>query len=237
MKKNKLQILSLFTVLAFSGCVKDPEDPGYARYMIVNAAPDLPNIDVFVDNEKQNIVPINFGSNTIYNGITPGDRGITVTTGGTKNVFAEARYKVANNAAVIPTYTFLALHRQASAELLWIEDDLTLPAAGKAHLRIIHASPDAPRVNAFVGAAIAPIFTSANGFGYKDVTGFVPIDATNLGIVYSIQIRNSVTNAIVRTQPMTAIAGKIYTIVVRGLVSPPANFTLNSLSSTLVTNN
>ncbi len=237
MKKNRLIILGLLAVLAFSGCVKDPEDPGYARYMIVNAAPDIPNIDVFVDNEKQNIIPINFGANTIYNGVTPGDRGITVTIGGTKNVFAEARYMVANNASVIPTYTFLALHRQASAELLWIQDDLSLPAAGKAHLRIIHASPDAPRVNAFVGASVSPIFIAATGFGYKEVSSFVPIDATNLGVVYNIQIRNAITNAVVRTQPMTAIAGKIYTIVVRGLVTPPANYTLNSLSSTLVTNN
>ncbi len=235
---NKTKIITIFLVfLAFSGCVKDPENPGYARYMIVNAAPDIPNLDVYVDNDKQNIIPINFGLNTIYNGITPGDRNVTVALGGTKTVFAAAKYKIANNDAITPTYTLIALNRQASPELLWIEDDLSLPATGKAHLRIIHASPDAPRANAFIGAATAAIFSAASGYGYKEVSNFVPIDATNLGIVYNIQIRNSATNAVIRTQPMTAIAGKIYTIIVRGLITPPAIYPLNGLSSTLVNNN
>lgn len=238
MKKNILLILSLLVIILVTGCVKDPIDPGYARFMIINTVPDLSGIDCYVDNEKQNVLSIGFGSNTVYNGITPGQRGITITPAGTKNVFKENIYSVANTPLKLATYTFLALNRTSAAELLWIEDDLTLPAAGKAHLRIIHAGPDAPRVNAFVGAATTPIFSAAaTGFGYKEFSSFVPIDATSLGTSYSIQLRNTSTNAIVRTQPMTAVAGKIYTIVLRGLVTADPAFPLNTISSTLVGNN
>ena len=128
-------------------------------------------------------------------------------------------------------YTLLAVNKIQNAELVWIQDNLTTPASNKAHLRIIHASEDAPAVNAFVGTATTALFPTAISF--KGVTNFIALDATLLGTSYSIQI----SNAIVRTQPMTAVAGKIYTIVVRGSVTPSPWVPANTVSSTLVANN
>lgn len=236
MKKNFLVVLVLFGINFIIGCAKDPIDPGYARYMIVNAAPDLPNIDVFVDNFKQNITPIGFGSNTIYNGITPGSRIISVKTGGINSVFSQSTYNVKLNEANRPNYTLIAANLASAPDLIWIEDDLTIPAAGKASLRIIHASSDAPALNAYVGTATTPIFPAAS-YRYKEFSAFVPIDALVTGTSYSVQIRNVATNAVLRTQTFTAVSGKIYTIIVRGLVTPSFAYPANTLSSTFVGNN
>jgi hypothetical protein len=236
MKKNMLFIAGLFSVLLFSSCAKEPANPGYAQYMFINAAPDVAaGLDFFVGDLKQNILPIAFGSNTIYNSTTPGDKPITVRVAGQQTVFSANRYNVSDLRDQPARYTLLAVNKIQNAELVWIQDNLTTPANNKAHLRIIHASEDAPAVNAFVGTATTALFPTAISF--KGSTNFIAVDATLLGTSYSIQIRNVVTNAVVRTQPMTAVAGKIYTIVVRGSVTPSPWVPNNTISSTLVANN
>lgn len=231
-----LFIAGLFSVLLFSSCAKDPANPGYAQYMFINAAPDVAaGLDFYVGDLKQNILPIAFGSNTIYNSTTPGSKAISVRIAGQPTVFSTSTFNVSDLRDQPARYTLLAVNKLQNAELVWIQDNLTTPAANKAHLRIIHASADAPTVNAFVGTATTPLFPTA--IPYKGVTNFIAVDATLLGTSYSIQIRNATTNAVVRTQPMTAVAGKIYTIVVRGSVTPSPWLPANTVSTTLVTNN
>jgi hypothetical protein len=236
MKKNMLFIAGLFSVLLFTSCVKDPVNPGYAQYMFINAAPDVAaGLDFYVGDLKQNILPIAFGSNTIYNSTTPGSKAIRVTIAGQQTVFSANSYNVSDFRDQPARYTLLAVNKIQNAELVWIQDNLTTPASGKAHLRIIHASADAPAVNAFVGTATTGLFPAA--ISYKGATNFIPVDATLFGTSYSIQIRNAANNAIVRTQPMTAVSCKIYTIVVRGSVTPSPWLPANTVSTTLVANN
>ncbi|MFX9721981.1 hypothetical protein ABTO99_18285, partial [Acinetobacter baumannii] len=75
------------------------------------------------------------------------------------------------------------------------------------------------------------------GYGFKEYTGFTPIDALSTGSSYSIQIRNNTTGAILRTQTLTAVSGKLYTIILRGLVTADPLYPTNTLSSTLIGNN
>jgi hypothetical protein len=236
MKKNMLFIAGLFSVLLFSSCAKDPANPGYAQYMFMNAAPDVvAGLDFYVGDLKQNILPIAFGSNTIYNSTTPGNKAIRVTIAGQQTVFSANNYNVTDLRDQPARYTLLAVNKLQNAELVWIQDNLTTPAANKAHLRIIHASADAPTVNAFIGTATTALYPAAIAF--KGATSFVALDATLLGTSYSIQIRNATTNAVIRTQPMTAVSGKIYTIIVRGSVTPSPWAPANTVSTTLVANN
>lgn len=231
-----LLVAGLFSVLLFSSCAKDPANPGYAQYMFINAAPDVAaGLDFYVGDLKQNILPIGFGSNTIYNSTTPGTKAIRVTIAGQTTVFSNNSFNVSDLRDQPARYTLLAVNKLQNAELVWIQDNLTIPVGNKAHLRIIHASEDAPAVNAFNGTATTTLFPSAISF--KGSTSFIELEATLLGTAYSIQIRNAATNTLVRTQPMTAVAGKIYTIVVRGSVTPSPWVPANTVSSTLVANN
>ncbi|MBR2647991.1 MAG: DUF4397 domain-containing protein [Sediminibacterium sp.] len=251
MKKNIFLLLSTVLVLIFSGCAKDPENLGYSKIMAVNTTPNRTNVDVFLDGIKANITPLGFGSNSIYYGVTPGSRGIsvmgnittsflvgtTIFTTTSSSLFQQGNFDIKRNDATTPSYTLVIANRAETPELVLIEDDLTVPAAGKAGLRLIHAGPDAPRVNAYNGAATTPIFSATNGYGFKEYTGFTPIDALSTGSSYSIQIRNNTTGAILRTQTLTAVSGKLYTIILRGLVTADPLYPTNTLSSTLIGNN
>lgn len=251
MKKNIFLYFSTVLLILFTGCAKDPENLGFSKIMVVNTTPNRTNVDVFLDGTKANITPLTFGANSIYYGITPGSRSIavmgnvtssylvgnTVATSTTTTLFQRGNFDIKRNDAVTPSYTLVATNRAETPELILIEDDLTVPAVGKAGLRLIHASPDAPRVNAFIGTATTPIFAGGTGFGFKDYTGFTPIDALSTGTSYSIQIRNNTTGSVLRTQTLTAVSGKLYTIVLRGLVTADPIFPSNTLSSTLIGNN
>jgi hypothetical protein len=251
MKKNILFLFSAALVLLFTGCAKDPENLGYSKIMAVNTTPNRTSVDIFLDGTKANITPLTFGANSNYYGITPGNRGIyvmgnvvssflignTVSLFTTTTLFQQGNFTIKRNDAFTPAYTLLIANRAESPELVLIEDDLTVPVAGKAGLRLIHAGPDAPRVNAFIGTATTPIYSAPNGYGFKEFTSFSPIDALSTGTSYSIQIRDASTGAVLRTQTLTAVSGKLYTIVLRGLVTVDPLFPSNTLSSTLIGNN
>lgn len=249
MKRNLLIILISFATLSLIGCAKDPQNLGYSRVMFVNGIPNVSNMDILVDNVKQNIVPINFGANTIYYGITPGQRSILIngnlqvnlpnglTQIASSTQFQQGVFTIDRNDNVMPNYTLIAANTTRNPEFIFVQDDLTTPASGNAGIRIIHAGPDAPRVNAFIGAGTTPIFSASNGFGYKEFSSFTAIPALSTGTSYSIQIRNSSTGAVLRTQTLTATSGKLYTIILRGLVAADPSFPTNTLSSTLVGNN
>ncbi len=236
MKKNMLFIAGLFSVLLFTSCAKEPVNPGYAQYMFINAAPDVvAGLDFFVGDLKQNILPIAFGSNTGYNSTTPGTKEITVKFAGQPTLFSTNKYNVSDLRDQPARYTLMAVNKLQNAELLWFQDNLTTPANDKAHLRIIHASADAPAINAFSGSSTTALYPAP--ISYKTATSFIALNATLRGTSYSIQIRNATTNAIIRSQPMTAVSGKIYTIVVRGAVTPSPWAPANTVSTTLVANN
>jgi hypothetical protein len=251
MKRNKFLILIISLSSLFVGCAKDPENLGFSKIMIVNTTPNRTSIDIFFDGTKANITPLGFGANSNYYGITPGDRGIyvmgnvvsnfltgtTISQFVTTTLFQQGNFNIKRNDASTPAYTLLVANRAETPELVLIEDDLTVPATGKAGLRLINAGSDAPRVNAFIGTATTPIYSATTGYGFKEFTSFAPIDALTTGTSYSIQIRNVTTNAVVRTQTLTAVSGKLYTIVLRGLVTADPIFPANTISSTLIGNN
>ena len=96
--------------------------------------------------------------------------------------------------------------------ILLIEDDLTAPAQGKAHVRFIHLSPDAPAVD----------ITLTNGtvvFGnkaFKEFTAFTPLDAGT----YDLQVRVAGTTTVaLDLAGITLEAGKIYTVFAKGFLA------------------
>ncbi len=93
-----------------------------------------------------------------------------------------------------------------------VTDDLTAPAAGNAHVRFIHLSPDAPAVD-------ITTTTGAIVFGnksFKEFTAFTPL-ATG---TYDLQVRLQGTDTVVLDLPGIALAdGNIYTVFAKGFVA------------------
>jgi hypothetical protein len=109
-------------------------------------------------------------------------------------------------------YSVFAVNSVSIIELLLIEDDLTTPAQGKAHVRFIHLSPDAPAVDITLTDGTVVFGNKA----FKDFTPFTPLDAGS----YDLEVRVAGTNTVALDLPVITVeAGKIYTVFAKGFLS------------------
>jgi hypothetical protein len=92
------------------------------------------------------------------------------------------------------------------------EDDNSAPAAGKAHVSVIHAGPDAPEVD--VAVTGGPVLVDALGFG--ESAGPLPVDAGS----YNLEVRAAGTNNVALPLPGVRLdSGVIYTFVATGFLN------------------
>jgi len=223
--KTILSVIALGAVL-ITGCKKDDEAPAQARVLVTHASPDAPGVDLLVDDQKVNSAALTFPSNTGYLAVNSGTRNIKVNAAGTSTSVINANLTLETN----KNYSVFAVNRLASIEAVVLEDNLAAPAAGKAHIRVVHLSPDAPAVNIGVTGSSSNLFTN---LAFKGATAFTPVDAGT----YNLEIRLASNNAVVLPIPSVALAaGKIYTVFARGFVTPPAGNN-NTLNVSIINNN
>jgi hypothetical protein len=222
MKKVMMSMLLAATVAtAFTSCEKDPEPvPGSAKVMVVHACPDAPGVDLLVDNTKQNSAALNFLQNTAYLTVTEGTRNIKVNATGTTTSVINKDVAFAKD----KNYTLFAANKLANIEPVLLTDDLTAPAAGKAHVRFVHLSPDAPAVDiAVTGGNI--LFPNV---AFKGNSAFTPVAAGTVALEARLA---GTTNVALNVGNVTLTAGKIYTVFARGLLAD------NSLNVSIIANN
>jgi hypothetical protein len=106
-------------------------------------------------------------------------------------------------------YSVFAIDSVANLDLLVLEDDLTAPASGKAHVRFVHLSPNAPAVDiALTGGGV--VFANK---AFAESTPFTPLDAGT----YDLEVRLAGQMDPVLPLPgVTVEAGKIYTVFAKG---------------------
>lgn len=193
------------------GCSDDdtttnPPLAATARVMVVHASPDAPGVDLYVDNARVDS-NLTFLESTGYVTVNAGIRNVKVTVTGTATPVIEAPVPVAANAV----YSIFAIDSVATLTPLLIVDTLTTPAAGKAHVRFIHLSPDAPPVDITLESG-AVVFGNR---AFSEYTSFTPLDAGT----YTLQVRAAGTSTVVLTlPPVTLAAGRIYTVYARGFL-------------------
>lgn len=216
----------LLGAVIFTGCKKEDEAPAQARVLVVHASPDAPGVDLLVDDQKVNTAPLTFSFNTGYLNVNSGSRNIKVNAAGTSTSVINA------NVTFDPSksYSVFACNRLANIEAVVLEDNLATPAAGQAHIRVVHLSPDAPAVNIGVAGTTTNLFTN---LAFKGATAFTPVPAGT----YNLQIRLASNNSVAFTIPPTTLeAGRIYTVFARGFVTPPTGNT-NTLNVSVINNN
>jgi len=93
-----------------------------------------------------------------------------------------------------------------------LEDNNSAPASGKAHVRFVHASPDAPAVD--IAVAGGPVLFS--NVPFKGVGAYTPVDAGT----YDLEVRLTGTNTVVLPLPGIKLdAGTVYTAWAMGLAA------------------
>ena len=109
-------------------------------------------------------------------------------------------------------YTVAAVGTLATIKPAILQDNLAAPAAGKAHVRVVHASPDAPAVDVKVKGG--PTLISALSF--PNASAYLPVDAGTYDLVVSPAGSAAVALDLSGT---TLEAGKIYDVFAVGLLN------------------
>ncbi|TWV98042.1 DUF4397 domain-containing protein [Chitinophaga pinensis] len=210
--KGLLTMLALTGLIAFSSCSKDDDDSTVdpdATVKIVNVLPDAGSVDVYNGSSKITASAIGYGESTGYLNVKDGDATFDFKSTATGNTVLSAPVKFKGG-----SYSLFATGETDGNATVGIlaEDNLGAPASGKAKIRFVHAGSDAPPVNFLVNDSL--LFT---GTGYKTATEFKEMAAGT----YTLKLNNASSGetAISRTG-IVLEAGKIYTVVAQGLLTP-----------------
>lgn len=217
MKKFKLPLLLLTAIsFAFVGCKEDETPtPDTAKVLVVHASPNAPGVDLLVDNTKVNSAALTFPNNTGYLSVNAGARNFKVNVAGTSTTAINATPTLTKDMS----YSVFAIDSVSKISPLVTVDDLTTPASGKAHIRFIHLSPNAPAVDVSVVGQAAGVGVFTNRTFNKTITAaeqaFTPVDAG----AYNLEVRVAGTTTVaLAVGNVTLTAGKIYTVFAKGFL-------------------
>ena len=215
-------VMVLLLSLAFVGCSDDDNSPinsqlETANVLIVHASPDAPGVDILVDDAGPAVTNLGFPTNTGYVELPAGTRNVKVNVNGTTTTVINADLMLESD----KNYSVFAVNSVSSIEPLVLEDNLTQPASGKAHVRFVHLSPDAPAVDiAVTGGPV--LFPNVSFKGYVD---FTPVDAGT----YNLEVRPTGLTTVVLSLPgITLEDGKIYTVFAKGFLNGSDNQALGA---------
>ena len=216
----KIKITSLATaflfasITLFSSC-KEEDEPeitptvSQANVLVAHTSPNAPGVDLLVDGVKQNTAALTFPNNTGYLKVNSGTRNIKVNVSGTATTVIEANLPLVQDM----NYSVFAVDSVSKISAVVVSDDLSTPASGKAHVRFIHLSPNAPAVDIAVASSGAVVFGNK---AFKEYTPFTPLDAGT----YNLDVRVAGTNTVALVLPaITLEAGKIYTVFAKGFLT------------------
>ena len=188
----------------------EPPAEGTARVRVAHAAPGAPNVDVLIDGTVA-IANTAFGEVTDYAELDAGTYTVQIVPTG---MMGPAVIEIKLPLEAGKDYTAAAVGLGGAAgiiEPLLLEDDNTPPAAGKAHVRFVHASPDAPAVDIAVADGGPVLFGDV---AYKGVGDYLPVDAGT----YDLEVRVAGTETVALEVPGLSLRdGNVYTVFALGL--------------------
>lgn len=201
-----LAVIAMSLVVASCSDDDSPIAPvSKASVLVVHASPNAPAVDLLVDGQTAGS-GLAFPNNTGYLEVNAGMRNVKVNVAGTSTTVINADLDLTSNAA----YTVFAVDSVSKISTVVLADILSMPAAGKAHVRFVHLSPNAPGVNITLTDGTIVFANKA----FKQATDFTPLDAGT----YNLQVRDAATNSAV-VLDLNGIAlqsGKIYTVFAKG---------------------
>lgn len=183
------------------------------RVRIMHASPDTPPVDIFVDGQKA-VTALAFPKDTGYVTLPAGPHNVKVfvsPSDGAGTPALEADLTITKG----KDYTVLAVGEvgKATLGLLPLEDNNATPANGKAHVRLIHASPDAPAVDVGVAGTSVKVFSNV---AYKGVGAYTPVDAGS----YNLEVRPAGATTVALAIPGLGLKDRtVYTVVAVGLLA------------------
>jgi len=212
---KRIALLTSVLVLILATATTALAADGKARVRVVHASPDAPAVDVWVNDSIIAFSNAPFKGITDYAELDPATYNVKVVpAGATEPVVIEADLSLEADT----DYTVVAVGELANIEPIVLVDNNTLPAAGKAHVRFVHASPDAPNVDIAVKGG--PVLFE--NVPFKQAFPYLPVDAGT----YDLEVRVHDTGAVVLEVPGLALADRtVYTVFAMGLAGGEPSLT------------
>jgi hypothetical protein len=228
-----LNRIALFVIgiitFSLTGCMDTDNDiqPPQPRAIVsfYHGSPDAPEVDILINTQKINSQPFKYSDYSNYVEFVPGSVRVKFTPVNAVNAFIDTALTFKQDKA----YSLFVVDKLQQVDILVVKDSLVVPATGKARVRFINLSPDAPAVDlATTGTDAATLFTNVD---FKGNTAYMDLAAGK----HNLQVKAAGTgNVLLPVSNVDLSPGRIYTFVFRGFVTPPANNT-NGLTFQLLT--
>lgn len=212
LKNSILFLLSALIISSLNSCAKGDENSlNITSLSVIHASPGLPAIDFYFNGDRINGDSIIAFGDTIPNKFfNSGTASIVVKKyiSSTTYISTGIEFESEKN------YSFFVAGKPNEVTYLLTVDDLSAPVSGKAKLRFINLSPDAPDLNFRLNTA--NLFSS---MAFKSYSEFNLVDPGN----HVISIHNSASGKMLSEQNVSIEAGKVYTVWAKGLLTTPEN--------------
>lgn len=212
-------------VLMLSSCLKDNNNnnvqPPTALLTVIDASPDAPALDFYLDNNKVNNYPLTYGSND--NGLEyfrafAGNRVAGFYQAGTLTKSASDTISLSAN----HYYSLFLTNQITKPDFVLLTDSITRPTTGMGSVRLVNVSPDAPAVDLAVKSGSLLVSSVA----YKHASPFAPISPSSND---TLVVRQAGTGTVIATMPGISIqSNNVYTVWLQGLVNNTGNEKVNA---------
>lgn len=122
---------------------------GNGRVRVVHASPDAPAVDIYVNGGKV-LESLPFREYSEYLALPAGSYSVDIKVTGTDTLVKNVPISVASG----KDYTALAVGyaggKTPGFDVMWLEDDNSLPANNGVKVRVVHTAPGAPEVDVYV---------------------------------------------------------------------------------------
>lgn len=200
-------IVGLLGLTLLSSCSKDDpydvDDSTAAQVNLINASPDGPSAQLYVDDVLRTPSGVTYGQASGYYKTFVGDQDVLIKSTSGEATLATSRVQL----DAIGNYSIFLVGQNSSLGILAVTDDLVAPASGKAKIRYVNASPNASAASLNAGSTI--LVTPLN---FRGISASTEVTAGSyvLSIVTGTS-RSATINANLES-------GKIYTVYAKGLV-------------------
>jgi hypothetical protein len=206
LQRFSMVIVLLGIVLGLRVGTAVADGAGNTRIRFMHALVNGPNVDVFVDDSRQasNVAYARFSG---YFNVAPGGHRLKVFTTGTSDLLIERDF----NYETGKDYTLFVMGLDGDRRLEQFENQISVPEAGKAAVRFVNASPNAPAAKVCITGTEDCRMQNAP---FAVATSYVLFDANR----YNFDIRLMDNNQIVfQRSDLQFNSQVVYTLVAVGI--------------------
>ncbi len=207
-------VWSTVLVVVFWGCSKNStqDETQYSSVRFIHLSPSTELIDFTylstgADYYSDIVTEASYGEQYGYFSLISGSRSFRAYSSGTSLSIATLTLSLEGNRK----YTIIAndLEAAINPELLGIEDTTAIPDSGKAFLRFIHVSADAPDLD-IVGADSSLLIGNLKRY---NASGYMEMD---VGTYDFSAVTSGSNNTILTLPPLTLTSGINYSVIFSG---------------------